>query len=144
MDGLRGVLGIAISPDGNHVYSVALLANALVVFERDPTTGSLSFLQVYRNGIEAMEGLLGTASVALSGDGNLVFVAGSADHAIAALNRDVTSGLLTFIEVYQDGLNGIDDMELPGFLMVGPNGNKIYVNSFRDDAITSFLILAPD
>jgi len=42
VDGLDGARGVAISPDGGHVYVVSVVDDALAVFSRDSTTGDIT------------------------------------------------------------------------------------------------------
>jgi DNA-binding beta-propeller fold protein YncE len=49
VDGLEGAQSVAVSPDNEHVYAVGFKDDALAVFNRDPGTGALTFVQVIRN-----------------------------------------------------------------------------------------------
>src|SRR5262245_55171547 len=46
---LDGARGIAVSPDGKHVYLAADKENAVSVYQRDPSTGAMTQLQVLRD-----------------------------------------------------------------------------------------------
>ncbi len=57
--GLYGASSVSVSPDGRHVYATGAYDDAVVVFARDAQTGLLSFLQVFRDGEDSVNGLDG-------------------------------------------------------------------------------------
>lgn len=99
-DGLSGARGLAISPDGHHVYVVAVGDDSVAVFSRSPLTGALSVRQVLRDGEGPIDGLDRPTVVVVSHDGRFVYVAGGFEDAIAVFSRDIASGQLTFVTVY--------------------------------------------
>ncbi len=88
VDGLFGAVSVTVSPDGHHVYAAGYFDYALAVFSRDVATGQLSFVEVLRDGVDSVDGLLGVRSVIVSPDGNHVYAAGIGDNALAVFNRD--------------------------------------------------------
>ena len=98
VDGLNGAHGVAVSPDGRHVY-VASISDALVAFTRNPTTGTLNFVEAEKDGVGGANGLDGARGVTLSDDGKHVYVASSEDDAVAAFSRDGVTGELDLLEV---------------------------------------------
>ncbi len=56
---------LAVSPDGGNVYVAAYTDDAVVVFEREPTTGALVYLEKQKDGEGGIEGLNGAFSVAV-------------------------------------------------------------------------------
>ncbi len=91
---LLGPFDIALSRDGKHVY-VASLSNAVAVFARDKTTGTLAQLSgsdgcisETGSGGECVDGkILSGATLALSKDGKHVYVASGPSDAMAVLKR---------------------------------------------------------
>src|SRR2546425_53418 len=73
--GLNGAAGVAVSPDGRHVYATGELDDALAVFERDSASGALTFAEMYKDTVDGVDGLNGAHAVALSPDGANVYVA---------------------------------------------------------------------
>jgi 6-phosphogluconolactonase (cycloisomerase 2 family) len=51
VDGLGGANGVAVSPDGAHVYVASTWSSALTAFARNPLTGRLTFVQAQRDGM---------------------------------------------------------------------------------------------
>ena len=83
LDALNGAVGTAVSPDGNHVYVTGSVDDSVVVFERNATTGELTFLEAHRDGMGGVGGLSGAEGIALSPDGAHLYVAGEYDNAFA-------------------------------------------------------------
>jgi DNA-binding beta-propeller fold protein YncE len=103
--GLEGAHGVAISPDGKHVYVASRESDAVVVFRRDKTTGALTHAGCHNDGgtggcLDGGAALFEATSVTVSGDGAHVYVgsagstAGKGD-AVALFLRDKKTGLLT-------------------------------------------------
>jgi DNA-binding beta-propeller fold protein YncE len=91
--GLKSVGSVAVSADGNSVYTVSRSNDAIVSFERDPAGGALT-PQGCIGGIDDLAGCgaseRGTTTaidVAVSADGKSVYVTSAADDAIARLDR---------------------------------------------------------
>jgi 6-phosphogluconolactonase (cycloisomerase 2 family) len=86
VDGLRGVWSLAVSPDGKHVYTASYWGHAVAVFGRDETTGKLVFVEAHKEGVDGLDGIGGTCSVAVSPDGKHVYVAGHWVQAVSVFN----------------------------------------------------------
>jgi len=136
VDGLAGAEVVAVSADGKNVYATGVLDNAVAVFSRDEGSGLLAFLEVHRDGVSGVDGLMGAQGIAISDDGRYLFTAGSGEDALAAFRRDTTAGTLTFLDVYRDGVGGIDG--LAGPLRVVSRDETVYVTCSLDNAIALF------
>lgn len=122
--GLLGAEGVAVSPDGQHVYATAdsetvggILEkeNAVVMFDRDTTTGQLTWRAkevdrepgdpVTVEGVSLVESLEGAEGVVVSPDSAHVYVAADGDNAVTAF-----APLLDDDEACNDDVfcNGID------------------------------------
>lgn len=69
VNGLDGVTGIGVSPDGKTVYATSNLDDAVAVFSRDGSTGTLTFTEVQEDGTGGVEGLNGASYAVVSDDG---------------------------------------------------------------------------
>jgi len=152
--GLDQASSVATSSDGKSVYVASFSNHAIVRFNRNTTTGALTFGEC----IEAVTdiegttcsdapGLLGATSVAVSADGKSVYLASLTDDTIVRFNRNTTSGDIGFAECFQDktdsptdasectdtsGLNGAR------WVAVSSDGRSLYVASVADDAVARF------
>lgn len=143
-DGMNGVDGLdsaylaAVSPDGAHVYVAGFDDDSVAAFRRNPGTGALSFLEVQRDGEPGVDGLDGAVSVVVSPDGAHVYVAAATDDALAVFSRSAMTGLLTFVEFYRDGVEGVDGLENARSVAISSDGSDVYVASNGEDAIAVF------
>lgn len=153
---LSGARSAAVSPDGTSVYVASYFSDAVAVFSRNPTTGTLAQLvgtagcvsETGTNGACADGVALdGARTVVVSPDGTNVYVASEASGAVAIFARDVTTGALTQLAgppgcVSQTGTGGacIDDRALGGAggIAVSAEGDFVYVASMGSDAVAVF------
>lgn len=138
VDGLNGANSFAISADGNFAYATGYADDAIVSFSRDPADGTLVFIEEYKNGIANVNGLNGAHSAVLSSDGNSLYVCGYNDNSVTAFSRNSTTGKLTFVEMYKDGVNGIDGLTGARAVALNPDGTHFYAVSGGENAIVLF------
>jgi 6-phosphogluconolactonase (cycloisomerase 2 family) len=148
VDGVQGFhqgVGLVLSPDGANLYVVTRtnsLDGSLLVFDRDPGTGALTFVEVLQHGDRHVEGLRGLRAVAISPEGAHVYVAGGQSR-IGIFARDPLDGRLTALPA-QKGL-GADGLHLA----VTPDGSRVLASGafhllsiFDRDPVTGGLTLA--
>lgn len=153
VDGLDGPTALALSPshpDGQHLYVTGFNSSTIAVFERDPSDGSLSFVESETDGVDdtsdlgaTVDGLNFATDVAVSSDGANVYATGQGDHAIAVFERDTDSGSgtlgrLSFLEVEEDGAGGVNGMAGATALAISGDGAHVYVAGQSDNAIAVF------
>ncbi len=138
VDGLRGAERAAVSPDGKHVYVTGFSDNALAAFSRNPSTGRLSFVDLWRDGVDGVDGLAAPQGVVVSPDGKQVYAASFADDALVTFARNPTSGRLTFVEQVKDGVGGVDGLNGANSVAVAPDGKHVYATGGSDDAVAAF------
>lgn len=138
-DSLTKASAVAVSPDGNSVYVVGgdLFTGSLTRLSRG-TDGSLTyedcFSEAAANGCTApaQNSLLGATAVAVSADGESVYVASYFDAAIARFSR-ATDGSLTYEDcVANGGFNGCADPANDALngaygVAVSRDGKSVYV-----------------
>jgi DNA-binding beta-propeller fold protein YncE len=138
--GLNGAKGVAVSPNGSHVYATGYLEDALATFTRHPVTGRLTFLDVIKDTSTVDRGLNGATGVAVTADSNYeyVYVASDVEDAVAVFRRDLVTETLSFIEAHKD--TTAQDLGLNGWraVAISPDGNNVYVVGYLDDAIATF------
>ncbi len=135
-NGLAGAAGVALNGTGTHLYVSGSGEDAVTLFERDPVTGLLTFLEVYRNGSGGVAGIAGTNDLVVSG--RFLYVTGFADSAVAMFRRDPATGLLSFIEAEYDGVGSVDGLSGAIGVAVSPNGKQVLVSGFNDNSVAVF------
>ena len=144
VEALYGVSGLAVSPDGAHLYATGQFDDAISVFTRNATTGALTFVDVLHEGdvqgLGTIDGLDGAESVAVSPDGAHVYVAGFNDGAVAVFARNPATGQLTYMETHKDVSLGGTASGLLGAstLILSSDGGDLYLASFTSDAVAHF------
>jgi 6-phosphogluconolactonase (cycloisomerase 2 family) len=136
--GLHAANSVAVSPDGSHVYVASIGSSAVVVFDRNASTGALTHVETEIDGQGGVDGLDWAWSVTVSPDGGHVYVAGWHESAIAVFSRDASSGALTYVEVQRDGVGGVDGLDGPRSVAVSPGGEYVYVAGHSEDAVAAF------
>ncbi len=138
VEGIRGVIAVAVSHDGRHLYAAGESNEALAVFERDAASGVLTQVDVMRNGFGGVDGLEHVSDVAVSPDDAHVYAVSTTQNAVTAFSRDKTSGRLAFIEAERDGRGGVDGLEFARVVVVSPDGKNVYVAGQRAGAVVVF------
>ena len=92
-DALLGASGIAVSPDGRHVYVASHSSNGIAWLARDAATGKLTPAGCIKNFPRADRcragfGLEGTSGVAVSPDGKQVYVTADKPGSVSVFSRD--------------------------------------------------------
>jgi len=151
---LKTPTNVIVSNDGKNVYVVSADADStsqpgdfelssLTVFDRNPTTGALTFVEQFFDGTlqgtTVVDGLGGAINLAISPDDSRLYVMGHLDGegvptnigtvdtgALTIFTRDTSTGRLTYEEVQRRGL--IDGVTKPITSIVDSNG-KALINS---------------
>ena len=110
---LRGVSGIAVSPDGLYVYTSSMTDNLVAVFSVNSSSHALRLVQVVGEQPNADNrsdrfGLLGAASLVLSASGHSLYVGGWRAHSLSVWQRRGSDaqecpGCLTFVHRLRQG-----------------------------------------
>jgi 6-phosphogluconolactonase (cycloisomerase 2 family) len=148
--GLGGAYDLAISPDGKNVYVAANQSDAIVVFNRAPDGTLTAAGCVQEPGISicasSFSGLDGPRAVAVSPDGNNVYLGTLLDDALVTFERDLLDGSITATSCIQNTA-GTDCLmsggTVPGLdavsgLSISPDGKSVYVASLTSDALAAF------
>ena len=138
VDGLSRASDVVVSPDGNHLYATGYGDDAVVLFKRNPTTGQLTHVQTYKDENSGIDGLDRAIAVAITADGSTVYIAGYGDNALAVFSRNADTGALTFIEMLQDGIAGVDGLGGIWSVALSPDGKHVYTAARSDSAVAVF------
>ncbi|MEZ5078646.1 MAG: beta-propeller fold lactonase family protein [Solirubrobacterales bacterium] len=141
---------VVVAPDGTSVYALTGNGgNSLAVFERDPATGRLSYLETEVNGVDdpsdpggTVQGIAWGEALAIAPDGGAVYAASYSESRLAIFERDKETGELSFVEYEQDGVDDgsgtVDGLSNPVGIAPSPDGDFVYVVGRGDHALAMF------
>lgn len=137
VSGLSGAFGLALSPDGKHLYVASEGDDAVVLFNRAPN-GSLTYRNKWVRGTGSLWGMDGAQGIDVSPDGMKVYVTGAADDSLTIFNRDhVLSspgvGNLTGARTLFNGDGEITKMDEPGTVVAAGDNCFVYVVAAGSD-----------
>ncbi len=101
-------------------------------------TNPLIFVEAQFDNIGGVDGLNGAFWVAVSPDGNHVYVASFDDNAVAVFSRDKATGALTFVEAQFDGVGSVNGLSGVQSVAISPDGKHVYVAGPGDNAVAVF------
>jgi 6-phosphogluconolactonase (cycloisomerase 2 family) len=128
---LNGAYGIAISPDGAHLYATGYLADTLLTFQRDPGTGQLTHRQSLSTTTDL--GLNGVFRVTLSPDGLLLYTASYISNETCAFKRNTVTGALT-----RQSCSAASSVKFASDVAVAPDGKFLLSTAFGSDSVTVY------
>jgi 6-phosphogluconolactonase (cycloisomerase 2 family) len=143
VSGLNGVFRVAVSPDGAYVYTASFNGDALTVFKRDQSTGKLTFVTTYQNGVGSVSGLDAASSIAFSPDGARLFATGYFSNAVAVFDRDAVTGLLTEKQVITRNGAGVPALGGARDVAVSSDGRTVYATGFSDNQVVALHMANP-
>jgi len=137
---LLGVHVVIVSPDNQHVYVAARRNDSVSVFDRNPDTGMLTFIERLQSrvGDSPAINLGGAHGLAISPDGQYIYVTSDGPDILLSLSRDPQAGTLALIQEFTDNINGVDGLENGYSVTVSPDGRNVYVAGFDDDSLSVF------
>jgi 6-phosphogluconolactonase (cycloisomerase 2 family) len=118
---MGGAAMVEVSPDGTQVYLTAIESDAFLIFDRNPATGMVFFKDVYK--YPATPGLDYPFGITVSPDGQYLYVASFASHALVTFYRDADG----FVG-YQDTLTDNVALHFAYNPVISPDGKHIYVS----------------
>lgn len=136
--GLENCAGVAVSPDGAHLYTAAQGADAIAVFDRNPSSGALTWSEVHFDNQAGVDGLDRVVDVLVSPDGKNVYAGSIDDDAVAVFARDPVTGRLTFIEAQINGVGGVSGLNAVNSLAMDSQGAHLYAAAMWSHAVTVF------
>jgi 6-phosphogluconolactonase (cycloisomerase 2 family) len=136
--GLQGAYGVFVSPDGENVYVASQDDNSVTVFERFVGTGELTYSNTLIEGQNSVTGISGATSVSVSPDGNYVYANGTNEDAVAVFSRDENTGDLVYVNMIQDGVNGVSGISYPLSFANSDDGKNMYIVGFGSASLAIF------
>ena len=144
VDGIENTMGVCLPADGHNVYAVGKDDDAIAVFTRNSTDGTLSFLEAHFDTDTGIDGLDGAMSCVVSPDDDFVYVGSGEDDAIAVFRRDAATGALTYTSMISNADTGVSGLGYPVVMKCPPHSSYLYVSGdgvavFSRDAVTGEL-----
>jgi CSLREA domain-containing protein len=142
--------GLAVSPDGAHVYVAAGGASAIAAYAINPDTQLPSHIQTFESASLSVSNRFTTPyQVAVSMDGRNVYATGLGGDSLVTFARDADTGELSHVDTVRDGagygctLNqgcagNVSGMDGAYGIALSPDGAFIYVSSTVDDSVVVF------
>lgn len=137
-EALSGIRSVALSPDGEHVYTAGATPGALAVWSFDPAGGSLELIESHTDGAPGLDRLGGAVSVDLSPNGAQLAVACFDDDSLLIFDRDPASGRLTLSETLVDETEGCSGLNGASCVRYAPDGASLSVAAYYDNAVSVF------
>lgn len=150
---------VTVSPDGKSVYVGAFRGNALAVFSRNPSTGALTqpadttgcFVDTPTAGCATAIALGAPEGIAISADGQSVYVAAALSSALDVFTRNTSTGVLTQAPgaagcIVASALWGCAlGVQIGGAdaVTVSPDDADVYVTSLLSNSVTTFTRVSP-
>lgn len=124
---------VVLSSDGAHAYVASRSDDALRVYARDDTTGSLTLLDTVPDLVAGNDEPPFRVDVAISPDGQSVWVTSAADDTVTRFAREADTGLLTPTDalVLSELQQLPPPLAQPDALGVGASDEVAWVSSFR-------------
>ena len=121
-----GCFGVALSqePVTKSLYATGYSNGTLWVFAVNTATGKLTPKSVLRNNTGGLSGFAGPRGVAVTPEGDQVFVAAESSNTLFILNRNINTGELTLAKAWPNQTEGLTGLVGPWWIAFAtlPNG----------------------
>ncbi len=138
VSGLGGTVAITVSADEQQVYATGTENDALVVFNRNITTGEISYQETLRNGEQNITDLDFPVALAVSDKFDEVYVADFGSNALLSFHRNESEATLDFGFSERGSGLGITGLRGAETAVISPDGNYLYVAAKEGDAVSIF------
>lgn len=135
---IDGPEAMAISPDGAVLAVVCRSSDTLLVFNIKPDEGTLLPAAVFKDGVDAVDGLNGASGVCFSPGGGHIYATGYYDDAVSLFTRDTGMGAWGFTGSWDETDFADAALHYPRGITVNPDSTELYVCAGGSDAFTVF------
>ena len=137
MDGLDGVRGITLSNDGQYAYSSSTADDAVSWFERNATTGALTYQGMVKDGVGGVDGLNFAYAPSFLWMVNMHTLHGYFDKSVSWYERNASTGALSYEGILKNGVGGVDGLNGAKDLRLSRREGPLR-NRNQDDAVNWF------
>ena len=123
-------INAVISPDDSHLY--LLQANSITVYDRNKTSGELSFNNRYVESTDTDVKLSKCTDIAISPDGNNIYITSLAYNSISMWERNSSTGALTFSETHATLGSSDTPLSSPNTIEISSNGKFVFVGGHKE------------
>lgn len=128
-----------LSHDNKYLYisawdNIAEPASSIILFEREDTTGFLTYKNSFINGTDGITGLDSPTSIDISNDGKYFYVSSSFLNTLVVFSIDQDTGDLFYIDSYRDDTN----LWRPSSIQISPDQNYLVSNGTFSDSLVVF------
>jgi len=131
-------IDVQVTPDGSQVFVAADFSSALVVFNRDASTGELSYQESFKSGVNGVSGLGGASAIWIAHDGAHVYVLGRGDDTLAIFDR-TAAGAVTFNAAMSQAQADFIGLNSPTALIGSDDSSRLYGLGFDDSSMVTFI-----
>jgi len=133
--GLGGAVNVVITPNNSQVIVAGFNENAITIFNRN-SNGALAHTQTLINGKDDIKNMIAPQGLAMSPDGNYLYVACGGGNAVVVFARN-TQGRYSYIQSLSNANDNVSAFGGAGAVTVSPDGKRIFVASETDNAVVS-------
>ena len=128
VDGLDGeILLMKISNDNAHIYVTSNSNNSVSWFARNEIDGSLTFIDLLKDGLNGSQFLNGASYVTLTNSGQHAYVISSRDDTLSWYDRNSSTGRLSFKGKISANIDIPNSFYNASFVAISTNGTKIFL-----------------
>lgn len=133
--GLAGAVNVIITPNDSQVIVAGFNENAITIFNRD-AKGELGHSQTLINGQDGIKNMIAPQGLAMSPQGNYLYVACGAGNALVVFAKD-KQGRYSYIQSISNSDDDVSGFGGAGYVTTSPNGKRVYVASESDKTVVS-------
>lgn len=129
---------VKVSSNGKHVYALGI-DSAISVFNRNTMTGALTYSTKYKNNTNGITGMSQPKNITiLPSTPTRMYLSSSRDSTLFLFSCDTSSGVLTLIESYKQGQNGISGLFHVNSIVINEQGSTLYTVCTQDSSVSVF------
>ncbi|MES9970239.1 MAG: beta-propeller fold lactonase family protein [Candidatus Thiodiazotropha sp.] len=129
---MNNLAGIAISPDGSHLYTTGMTENptdhAIIWFNRSSTTGQLTYGGRVVSGTDFTALTNPSGSMAISPDGFFLYLADIGGWGTIGIFQRAGNGVLSWVGTVEVDVND-DNLHNLNEVYISPDGNSLYATA---------------